>query len=153
VPQPSDTIFLISDGGDNLSRTRLSVIRIALLERGLRVYSLIPSNRPFPTEEERLGFDELLNLSRDTGGRPMPLENPSPSGHWDHSSKALALREDMGRHMYALAASGYELEIEMDRPIERPVPLKLKILASDGKELRNLQPLYPHELMPCAHAN
>jgi Mg-chelatase subunit ChlD len=153
VPQPADVVFLISDGGDNRSRTRASVLRRSLLERGLRVYSFAPSELMLPTEEERLGLEELLNLSRDTGGRPMPLENSSFSGHWNNFPKALALSAEMGRYTYVLAASTYELEIDMDRPIERPVTLKLKIIASDGKELRNLQPLYPHELMPCAHPN
>jgi len=152
TPQLGDVIFLISDGGDNRSHAQASGVKRLLLERGVRVYSFIPFDKVFPTEEGENGVTTLVNLSQDTGGRPMPFERIARSG-WDTSPKALALDGEMGKYMYVLAASRYHLEVEKDRAIEGHGTMKLRIVGADGKELRNVQALYPHELMACLDPN
>jgi hypothetical protein len=57
----------------------------------------------------------------------------------DNSPDALARDSGMGKYMYVLAASSYDLKIEVDREIKSPIALKLRMVGSDGKELRNLQ--------------
>ncbi len=148
TPQSGDVIFLISDGGDNVSHTRISSVKKLLLERGVRLFSFIPLNQIFPTEEVRIGPEALTDLTNNTGGRPMTFERLSRSG-WDNSPDALARDSEMGNYMYVLAASSYDLKIEVGREIKSPIALKLKMVGSDGKEVRNLQLLYPRELMPC----
>jgi hypothetical protein len=146
--QAGDVIFLISDGGDNVSHARMSTVKKLLLEQGVRLYSFITFDQIFPTEEVNICTEDLTNLSNNTGGRPMTFERLSRSG-WDNSPDALARDSDMGRYMYVLAASSYDLELEMDGGIKSPIALKLKMVSSNGKELRNLQLLYPGEVMPC----
>lgn len=152
TPQSGDMIFLISDGGDNLSHARFSSVKKLLLERGMRLFSFIPFNQEFPTEEVRIGPGALTDLTNDTGGRSMTFERLSRSG-WDNSPDALARDNEMGKYMYVLAASSYDLKIELDREIKSPIALKLRMVGADGKELRNLQLLYPRELMPCTQPN
>ena len=126
MPPSGDMIFLISDGGDNVSHTRVSSVKNLLLERGVRLYSFITFDQIFPTEEVRIGPEALPNLSNDTGGRPMTFERLSRGG-WDNSPDALARDSEMGKYRYVLAASSYELKIEVDRGIKGPIALKLKM--------------------------
>ncbi|MGC2194196.1 MAG: vWA domain-containing protein [Terriglobales bacterium] len=148
VPQTGDVIFLISDGGDNRSHTHARKIRRLLLEHGIRLFSFIPFEMAFPMEDVELGLESLVSLSHIAGGRSMTLEELSRGGGWDNSPEALARDREMGKYMYVLAASSYELDVELDRVIQKS-PLKLKIVGPEGKELHNVQSLYPHELMPC----
>jgi hypothetical protein len=151
VRQLTDVIFLISDGGDNSSHTPASALKKRLLSRGPRLYSLMAVEKFNPREEGDLGVDGLVRLSRDTGGKSMTFESLSPDGAWDSSPRALTLDRDMGKYVYLLAASGYELEIDMSRVKGNSVALKLKIVANDGKDVRNLQTLYPPRLAVCAN--
>ena len=69
---------------------------------------------------------------------------------WDRSKQSLDRDYDCGKYMYRLAASSYELEVEIHQAIQRPVTLKLEIVGADGEITRNVQSLYPRELFACA---
>ena len=155
---PGDSIFLIS-GPDFQSQIDVRSVKKLLMERGVRVFLIglfyIPPN------SVAMGRDEMLRLSRDTGGvtvEPISLIGywtPRASvqdGHWDLTSKGLADAESLGRHMYAVFASGYQIEIETNQSTDVPIKLKLKLVANDGKRLANAQVAYPYELLPCAAA-
>jgi hypothetical protein len=66
--QPGDAIYLISDGGDNHSKHQEKDVERTLLARGIRLFSLILSNRYFMTKEEAGGGDDLEHLTEMTGG-------------------------------------------------------------------------------------
>lgn len=97
--------------------------------------------------EHRINFEPMISLSRDTGG--LSVEFRQAPGHWDSSSDWLSTAEAMGRQLSSLAAFSYELDLEMDRPVEVPTALKLTLVDTDGKQPRGLKIFYPSELMPC----
>jgi VWA domain-containing protein len=150
-PQPDDIIFLISDGGDNCNHARASTAKKRLLETGVRLYAFAPVEGFFPDEEVNIGPSSVAFLTQQTGGRSMTLTSISRAGDWDNSADGLARDREMGKYMYVLAASSYEVEIGLEHAIEKPYPLKLKLVSSDGKEMFNLHALYPREIMPCTN--
>lgn len=65
---PGDTIIVISDGGDNRSRSTAGVMERNLLLRGIRVFALAFDDQDPRTPEERAGVPMLQELSTVTGG-------------------------------------------------------------------------------------
>jgi hypothetical protein len=149
-PQPGDVILLISDGIDNSSRAQLRDVRRRMLERGLRLFSFVPSEEYPILDDANSGPGSLVSLSRDTGGRSFTLTPDPCMWGWDASKNTLGREYEFGKYMYVLASGGYELEIRTSHAIQRPVMLKLKIVGPDGEAMRNVQSLYPQELTTCA---
>lgn len=148
--QPGDVVFLISDGGDNYSHSQMREVKRLLLERGLRLFCFVPSEDSL-RDEEKASLDTLLNVARTSGGRSFTLENDPRMWGWDASKGSLGRDYEFGKYMYVLAASSYELEINMQHAIQKPVSLKLKIVGPGGEVMRNVQALYPQELIACAY--
>ncbi|HST08861.1 MAG TPA: VWA domain-containing protein [Terriglobales bacterium] len=69
--QPGDVVFLVSDGGDNRSRTRMRDVKRLLLERGIRLFCLVPFEGSLKDEEARMDPDSLDNVAQETGGRSL----------------------------------------------------------------------------------
>lgn len=150
--RPGDTIFLISDGGDNRSHAHRSEVKKLLLERGVRLFSFVPFEA-VPPEEVKLGPQALADLSHETGGRSFSLEGTSRLWGWDDSEEALTREYEMGKYMYVLAASSYYLALDVKGAIRKPATLKLRIVGSDGEPMHDVKFLYPQELMPCPTAD
>ncbi len=150
APQTGDVILLISDGIDNSSRAQLRDVRRRMLERGLRIFSFVPSDEYPILDDANSGPDSLVSLSRDTGGRSFTLTPDPRMWGWDASKNTLGRDYEFGRYMYALASAGYELKVKTNHAIQLPVVLKLKIVGPDGEAMRYVQSLYPQELAACA---
>ena len=64
--QTGDAIYVITDGGDNASKTNKAMVRRALLENRVRLFTFLLDDPLTP--EEASGPDEIRELTRDTGG-------------------------------------------------------------------------------------
>lgn len=148
-PRPGDVILLISDGIDNRSRAQLRDVKRQLLECGLRLFSFVPTEEDPILDDANSGPDSLVSLSRDTGGRSFTLAPDPRMWGWDASKNTLGKDSEIGKYMYVLASSGYELTIRANQAIERPVRLTLKIVGTDGEMMQDVQSLYPQELTEC----
>jgi len=147
-PQPGDVVFLISDGADNRSHTQMREVKRLLLERRLRLFCFVPFEQDL-TEEGRVGPVSLTNVAQDTGARSFTLKGDPRMWGWDASEQSLSRDYEFGKYMYVLAASRYELEIDVQGAIQKPVSLKLKIVGADGEVMHSVQSLYPQELTAC----
>jgi len=148
-PQSNDIILLITDGGDNQSRTQLSRLEALLLENGVRVFSLVLADPGAPAPVEATWLGAMTDLSRETGGQELTILPAPVTSKWDASQTGLADAKANGKYMYALAGINYRIDIEVDRVVGRAARLRLEAVASNGKELPGLRTLYPHELLPC----
>ncbi|MGH9510346.1 MAG: VWA domain-containing protein, partial [Terriglobales bacterium] len=63
-----DTIYLISDGGDNRSKVEDKDLRRALIQSGVRLYALVPVGFFPATPEEKEGAPTIANWAKVTGG-------------------------------------------------------------------------------------
>lgn len=92
-------LVLISDGGDNHSRSTEKEVKSRIKESDVLVYSVGLFDREFATREESLGPELLTHISEVTGGQCYTLDNP------DHLP---AITEHIGvelRNQYVLAYS------------------------------------------------
>ncbi len=64
---PGDSIYAITDGGDNSSRISKTAVKQRLLQSQIRLFVFLFAE-PTPTEEERSGVESVMELARDTGG-------------------------------------------------------------------------------------
>jgi Ca-activated chloride channel homolog len=75
---PRKAIVILSDGGDNHSRTTARAIHSALLETDVQIYAMglfDPEELPKHTQEEEKGPGLLAELTVQTGGRLYPIDN------------------------------------------------------------------------------
>jgi VWFA-related protein len=64
---PGDSIYAVTDGGDNNSRISQAAAKQRLVQSQIRLFVFLFSE-PMPTEEERSGGESVMELARDTGG-------------------------------------------------------------------------------------
>jgi Mg-chelatase subunit ChlD len=88
-PRPGDTIYLISDGGDDASRSKADAVQKALVTRGIRLFTYAP----FHDKSDRKAFDKgaIPKLVSDTGGTVIE----SGGLKITHQSKSTAAENDL----------------------------------------------------------
>ena len=143
---PGDAVYLISDGGENSSHTRLRDVKRELLARGIRVFAFrLPGNRYFSTVEERSGPMLLEDLAGTTGGAMVSLDGNVSVSDRDHLRSVLARGYDEMAHFY-------EVEVEVPNTLKPEHRLSLEIVDEQGKKRKDLHVVYPQELPQCSPA-
>jgi len=140
VPASGDTIVVISDGGDDMSKLSRSQLEDKLLAADVQVFAIAVTSNSWQTPEEAAGPPNLAELAETTGGAfvivDKPLNRPDPKGHSPIRAS----------QMLSLLTHQYDLTVEM--PVHRPEKWQLTLNAANaGKEIRLL---YPQVLYPCA---
>lgn len=154
-----DAIYLISDGGENASRSHRSTLEALLEAAGVRVFAFLPTWRVASravSPEEAAGLIELRNLTIATGGELLPFV-PFEARHlpiltpMDFPLTA-ADREELKRaaqnfHTETFAFS--KLNVTLPQPLENSHNWSLDVVDSTGLVNKQLQIMYPHRLAPC----
>ncbi|MDA2912884.1 hypothetical protein MYX77_02795 [Acidobacteriia bacterium AH_259_A11_L15] len=136
-----DAIYLISDGVDVRSRSSARDLEIALASLGLRVFSVKVPGHPVhhpPGASMRFGR-ALRRLAKATGG--MAVKAHSSLG------ETMEVTEEF-RMLYDAITHVYRLEVELPRRVDKPRKWELKVVDANGKELKDVQVLYPRLLLP-----
>jgi len=144
--QRGDVIYLISDGGDNISRAKPDKVERALLATGVRLFALgfvDPSGYRSRTLDELIGSSLLHDFPEDTGGALLILEGYSFEGKRE-AELNLSLRR-----LYSQMTQYYRLEVALTEPIDKPGRWKLKLVDDNGKEVKLWHPAYQSILLPC----
>lgn len=136
-PQFGDTIYLVTDGGDNLSGELREKVKRELIARGIRVFVFFVLHQ-FRSPEEREGARDMAELARSTGGG---LVEAPWSKNWLLSPKATDLAAEIADQV----RWPYRLELQLDRPLEKPAKVKITLPPAN----KSLSISYPKELEPC----
>jgi hypothetical protein len=139
-PQFGDSIYLVSDGGDNHSRTSYSKLQEKLILRGVRVFVFLVPTR-MVSEEEVRAAESTNDLARSTGGSLIDI----PLGSWKDE------RAQLG-HLALQVASQVQQLYKIHLPIaefgNKPARVKItfadKSLKEDGHKIT-----YARQLAPC----
>lgn len=135
--QFGDTIFLVTDGGDNHSGELQKKAQQELIARGIRVFVFLVFDKDFKTAEEREAPELMTELAKATGGKV--FEEPW-SKDWVKSDEAKQLMHQI-RTMTRWAQV---LQFKLAEPLQKPA--KLKISPSDPHAL---ELAYPRQVLPC----
>jgi hypothetical protein len=146
---PGDAIYVITDGGDNSSKERMSQVEGAL--RGVRLFTFL-LNGPAKTEEERSGTNDLYELTLKSGGF---LVSISPGvGGYDVGDRTISSIRASTRMLQTQMANFYLLGIEATGNIPK-ADLKVNVVDVRGNSRKGVTVAYPHKLSPTgcpAHA-
>ncbi len=160
MPQPGDTVCLISDGGDNGQHENARAVRRRYASAGVRIFTLglIPeglSRHRVPEEVE--GPQILIELGHETGGGLIVFDGDAfdalsrfyGSKHQELAEKELALLLAPAGLVARLINGFYRLEIRLPVPVDKPRGWKLWLVdPKTGKSDHLLEIRYPNRLFP-----
>lgn len=144
-PRVGDAIYLVSDGGDNASRSRESRVTALLASAGVRVYSLLASPDVFTrqrTPEESPGPSGLRDLAIATGGNSQVF---FPGRDTVRDRDQLTR---LSQILHSEISSFTKLTVRLPEPLLKPDSWHLELVNAAGRQIKALV-IYPHRLAPC----
>lgn len=146
-PQLGDAIYVITDGGDNKSRSRLPQVQSALLSKGIRLFAFLIVHLAPPSPEEELSARDIWSLTQATGGWALVYSSPqvrvnrwaTPKGQQPDPAQPIYEQLD---HFYTLKLGGLD-------SVTKPEKWKLQLRGGEGVDPKHLQLHYPAKLLPC----
>ncbi|MFZ2020501.1 MAG: vWA domain-containing protein [Terracidiphilus sp.] len=136
-----DSIVVVTDGNDNLSKLYPGQVRRKLLEAHVPLLAIVTANPSAPAPEERAVPANFLELIEETGGAVAPLGS---------ALQSFAYRIDSPlppNQLISQLAHQYELEVEVP-PIQKPERWNLSVRTTETGKKLNL--FYPRYLASCA---
>jgi hypothetical protein len=154
-PGPGDAVYLISDGGDNLSKTSPRQVEEAFLEAGARLFTFLLISRSqlgYLMPDEQQGLNALKELSESTGGDHIVLAVGGKTGrfvfHLGKDARAAVVRA--AQDIYAQMKDMSWLEISLPLSVDKPREWSLQLNLGQNKVLQRFELRYPHKLLPCS---
>jgi len=148
-----NSVYIITDGGDNKSRNRLRHVRDDLVSSGVRLYfTLLSSERPM--QDEQFGQTEVADLAEASGGLVLgplggqPFGRPSYNPTKDElRGVAIGLNE-----LYSVMTRNDLIEIELPQTLKKWSKWSLGVSSEQKALHKNWLVVYPQELAPCVAA-
>ena len=146
-------MYVISDGGDNVSRSHLQNVRKALASDGVRLHAtLLAPETPIVLPQDAASAKDLTDLATESGGLvlgPLGLERsgydlPEP---W---RRALANQLSL---MYLGMTDNDLIEIELPQSVDKRRKWSLELSPATKKLDKDLWIAYPQRLFPCNGAH
>jgi von Willebrand factor type A domain len=79
--RPGDSIYLVTDGGDNKSRISFAKLKEKLISLGIRTFVFLVVKGGFQTQEEIEGVSEMETLAESTGGAMVRITSADIAGN------------------------------------------------------------------------
>ena len=143
--KPGDTVFLISDGGDNASKRRYEDVEKQLAVAGVRLNTIIipplPNNSArwpdtWETPEEEEGARQLQRLAISSGGTAVFVQTTK--------------QNEYARTLNTLATDfGWVLRIRDEHSVKRWASWKLEVVDQEGRTLHGVDTKFPRLWPPC----
>ena len=135
-----DLVYVISDGGDNVSKTTPDQITNAFACAGVRSFFLLLLDPDRAGRGSEYGRAPYLvgDIAEKTGGNA--------------ASPFFGDREIVGaaaRSLYGQMVEFYSVDIELPGPISKRRPWSLKVVDEQGKRIQKIELTYPRQLVPC----
>lgn len=148
-----NSIYVISDGGDNKSKSGFRSVRDALDAAGARLFVTLLAEDPCgQSPEEQEGLIEAADLTAATGGFVLgPLGNAIPGRVNYNLSKDQLSGVAMGLDGLYLAMTRNDLvEIELPQSVNKWSKWSLQFPADVRKTHKDWLVIYPQSLAPCS---
>jgi hypothetical protein len=145
--EPGDAIYVITDGGDNASRARMSELERALENSGVRLFAFL-LNSPM-NEQEISTIRDLYELTHRSGGflvsvsRQSAFDSLASFDFGEHMSAAL---QASTRMLQAQISSYYVLGLQFPDNLPRLEPWKLDIVDAQGHKRKDVAMAYPRKV-------
>jgi hypothetical protein len=147
----ADSLYLISDGGENASHASSKEVLRALISSGVRLHFIFldKSFRYRPTPEELYGPRDIGDLVKGTGGLSVEsgylIANSSQSSQ---EQKAM-LSTNLAR-MYARILHSWRIEILLPEGDDKLREWELQFSSEKKHEFKDAKLIFPHQLASCS---
>jgi len=145
--EPGDAIYVITDGGDNASKARMSELERSLENSGVRLFAFL-LNSPM-TEEERSTTHDLYELTHRSGGFLVSVGRQSsfdPLASFDFGEHMSQVIQDSSWMLQAQISSYYAMGLQFPDGRGALEPWKLDIVDRQGRKRKDIAMAYPHEV-------
>ena len=152
-----DSIYVITDGGDNVSKIEASKVKKALLTAGVRLF-LFRLDSGWFTQEEQIGLDEIVALAVDSGGHVSGIAGRMPAGgdifepYYEMDDRTRESIKNMTRLANNLIHGTYLLSFELSQNLsmQKWSGVSLEVVDDHGKRRKDVKLLaFPRRLSPC----
>jgi len=158
-PRLGDAIYVITDGGDNLSHITAKDVARTLGEASVRLFAFVfqrERDSAATSPEERTGPAIVHQVVDDTGGTIVGYEGDSfgvftkshDSAFVGKSGKPTRLGSLLGSQ-YRQLSSFYRVDIDLPETLDKPQKWELDLTGFGKSERDKLVLRYPHMLVPC----
>ena len=146
-PKLGDSIYVITDGGENASKEKMSAIEQSLQTSGVRLFAFLLGG--LLTQEEQNGAKDLYDLTRRSGGFTVSARPNAISMSVDETGARAAVRT-MTRMLQAEISSFYVLGIQIPGSSARGESLRIQIKRTKGLgKSKEVTATYPNKLPGC----
>lgn len=152
-PNSADAVYVLSDGGDNLSRESTAEFDLRLAVSSVRVFAVLVYQRlgfRNRTPEELNGPNELVDITRKSGGEILT------AAEWQGKSVALSANaearvksEETLQRLYHAIVQDSLLEVELPAPLTKNERWELKLSSDARQRWKKAQITYPDTLTNC----
>ncbi|MGO8933814.1 MAG: VWA domain-containing protein [Terracidiphilus sp.] len=147
---PGDSVYAITDGGDNSSHISEAATKQRLLHSQIRLFMFLFSES-VRTQEERLGEDSVVELARDTGGFVFGLSGQRNSPwtfdyRYDSSGKTEEGIKLQTRALNMQVNGFYTLKLDAPPRTSKSSKVSLEIVDGSGKVRKSLAWTYQRAL-------
>jgi hypothetical protein len=158
VPEFGDVIYVVTDAGDNKSRTEPKRVAEDLLRAGVRLFAVVVAYAS-RDRGRRVSGDEdperLLSVVIATGGNVLAFPYVATSQPYPYI-KAKTRADAVGlalQRFYQQMGKFYRLDLSLPATVSKPTEWNLEVIGANGKPNRRVEVRYPQRLMPCAGAS
>lgn len=153
--KPGDAVVLISDGGDNLSRTSPDTVERTFRTKKIRMFLMGVHGSLFPLggllvrgEEERVGSESLANMAKESGG-DTSFDVSRFRTDLKTSDPSLVLK--IAAQFLDEASHYYVVHLTAKPEILKPKRLNISVVTTDDLPRKGVRATYPQQLLPCGY--
>jgi hypothetical protein len=150
APEVGDTVFAITDEGDNASRMKVPEVRRKFLSTGVRFFCFLVTTSVSSrarTTEEATGPDVLASLAHATGGDVASVELSPLTGF--NKKRDDGIVQSGTSAMLQEITEFYRVELRLPQSADKESDLKLKLNNDAGKKNSRLRLISPGRIPPC----
>jgi hypothetical protein len=136
-----DAIYVVTDGGDNKSKTSFAKLSQELISRGIRVFVFLVLRQELQSEEEITGASQMENLADSTGGDVVRLSSAEIAGNNRGQLDKLAPR------IISQVEDVYRIELGIPA-VERAARVKVSLIDRNRRK-NTTNVAYSHQIAPC----
>jgi len=141
TPKVGDTVYVVSDAGENAGQTGSAALEHLLLERRVRLFAFIFSMYAFPTSKMPGGFENVAGLTDPTGG--------DFAGSEGGMVATKPLQAEVSR-LHDQIFHFYSVELSLPTASDKERKLNVEIVDDHGKKRKDLQTKYPKKILTCS---
>jgi hypothetical protein len=153
-PSSADSLYVLTDGGDNTSKHSANYLKQRLAATSVRLFAVLlhkEAGYRNLTTEEKMGPEELSEITGDSGGEILTAvawQGKQMTLSADAQAK-LKVQETLSR-LYQTILGDQLLQIELPSPVAKEEHLDLRLSVSAHPEWKSAHITFPTTLAKCS---